>query len=648
MCGIAGFWGTQGGPSPVAIVTAMTDAIAHRGPDAAGAWTDPEAGIMLGHRRLSILDLSPAGEQPMTSASGRYVLVFNGEIYNFEELRHELDAGGAHTWRGHSDTEVILAALERWGPDATWPRLNGMWAIALWDRETRSLTLSRDRLGEKPLYFGRSNGVFLFGSELKALVAHPSFTPAIDRTALTLMLRYNHVPEPRSIYRDIAKLTPGTSVQVSDGGRTIGAPVAYWSFADVAAAAARDPLPVGEATTDALETLLKNVIRQRMVADVPLGAFLSGGIDSSLIVALMQAQSLRAVKTFTIGFEEQGHDEAVHARAVARHLNTDHTEWYVTPRDAADVIPQLPTMYDEPFGDSSQIPTHLVSQLARREVTVALSGDAGDELFGGYNRYTSGMGLFRFGSRLPAPIRRAAGALFRARGTLALAEAAMRPMPVRWQVLGLSGRLPKIGASLTANDVAGLYRQLTSNLDDPARFVVGGDDPDIAVPLPNFADPREEMMARDTLGYLPGDILAKVDRASMATSLETRVPFLDPRVVEFAWRVPMTAKVRDGRGKLILRDILYRHVPRGLIERPKTGFGIPLGDWLRGTLRDWAEDLLDPRSLRDDGFLAVDPVRALWEAHLAGGQHQAALWNILMFQAWRCAARDGAGLRVTA
>jgi asparagine synthase (glutamine-hydrolysing) len=615
----------------------MTDAIAHRGPDDEGAWLDELAGVALGHRRLSIIDLSSAGHQPMASASGRYVIVYNGEIYNFRDLRAELEEkGGAPSWRGHSDTEVILAAIDHWGIEGTLRRLNGMFAFAIWDRASRVLTLARDRLGEKPLYYGRMGRTFLFGSELKALKRHPEFRGEIDRDALALYLRHNYIPAPHSIWHGIAKLPPAHYVEIRDGGTQVGEPLAYWDFPAIAEAGAAQPLGDGPELVDRLEVLLKDAVLRRMEADVPLGAFLSGGIDSSTVVALMQAQSSRPVRTFTIGFHEKVYNEAAHAKAVAKHLGTDHTELYVSPGDAIGLVPRLPAIWDEPFSDSSQLPTFLISELTRRHVTVSLSGDAGDELFGGYNRYFMAPRIWGGMSRVPYWARGLLAGALRAPLTGRTAAAVLSPFR-RYRTLNLRDRLPKVADVIGERSREAVYRRLISHFTDPASLVVGGREPETALTAaaPAFGDFRQTMMFLDTLTYLPDDILAKVDRASMAVSLEGRIPFLDHRVVEFAWQLPVSAKIRNGRGKHILREVLYRHVPKALVERPKMGFGVPIDDWLRGSLRQWAEDLLDPQRMREEGFLDPGPIQRLWSEHLSGrGRWHYHLWDILMFQAW--------------
>ncbi|MDT0619869.1 asparagine synthase (glutamine-hydrolyzing) [Salinisphaera sp. P385] len=633
MCGIAGFWGRASADGEIA--ERMAARITRRGPDDAGVWTDANAGVALAHRRLSIQDLSPAGHQPMRSPCGRYTLVYNGEIYNHLDLRAELAAeGGAFDWRGHSDTETLLAALRHWGVAETLARLNGMFAFALWDAREATLFLARDRMGEKPLYYGRNGDTFLFGSELKALTAHPRWQGEIDRDALALYLRYNHVPVPHSIYRGIAKLPPAHVVAIRDGGRSIGEPQCYWDLPRIAEAGVARAGGTADELTDELDGLLRDAVGRRMATDVPLGAFLSGGYDSSTVVAQMQAQSERPVKTFSIGFHEPGYNEAEHAKAVARHLGTDHTEFYVSADEARSVIPHLPTIYDEPFADSSQIPTYLVSRLARQHVTVSLSGDGGDELFAGYNRHVVGPGVWARVSRLPPGLRRFFGRLLDLLTRLG-------GVPNIGRVPQLRDKLEKLSRAMAAADGPGFYRDLVSHWADADEVVIGGGfDRTVlhrtAMALPGL---REQMLLMDMLGYLPDDILTKVDRASMAVSLEARVPLLDHRLVEFAWRVPTAYKVRHGQGKWLLRQVLYRYVPPALMDRPKMGFALPVGDWLRGSLRDWAEELLDASRLRQQGFFHPEPIRRAWTEHLAGKRnHSERLWGVLMFQAWLEAA----------
>jgi asparagine synthase (glutamine-hydrolysing) len=651
MCGIAGFFDSScqtGDDDLFGWTTRMAEQIRHRGPDDGGVWTDAGAGIALASRRLAIVDLSADGHQPMHSASGRFVVVFNGEIYNFQTVRQELQTRAGErplAFRGHSDTEVLLAAIEAWGLKATLAKCVGMFAFALWDRRERTLQLVRDRIGEKPLYYGWMGSTLLFGSELKALRAHPAFRGEIDRDALALYVRHAYVPSPHSIYRGIHKLSPGCVLTI-DAAHPLpdAVPVPYWSARHVAEAGAADPFPAADAAAlrDHLDRLLRDAVRQQMIADVPVGAFLSGGIDSSTIVALMQAESTSPVKTFTIGFHEHGYDEAEHAKAVARHLGTDHTELYVTPAEARAVIPRLPTLYDEPFADASQIPTFLVSSLARRTVTVSLSGDGGDELFGGYDRYLRCRRLWRNVGWAPPAMRRTVATVLTAVSTdgwdrldrssgLKIAGRARHRAP--------GHRIHKLASILAMERPEAMYHALESRWQDPAALVVDGHEPSSILTdrdrWANLDDVTHRMMYYDLLTYLPDDVLVKVDRASMGVSLEARAPFLDHRVVEFAWRTPLAMKVRDGRGKVLLRQVLDQYVPRALIERPKMGFGVPIDVWLRGPLREWAEDLLGESRLRREEFFDPAPIRARWTEHLAGDRDwQYPLWAILMFQAW--------------
>lgn len=637
MCGFAGFLATSMDESEE-IVKRMGDAIVHRGPDDGGTWGDALAGVALAHRRLAILDLSSAGHQPMFSASGRYVVVFNGEIYNHTELRSGLGV----QWQGHTDTETLLAAVAAWGVEASLKKLVGMFAFALWDREQRVLTLARDRLGEKPLYYGMLGDVLLFGSELKALKAHSAFSGEIDRDVLTLYLRNNYIPAPYSIYRDIYKLPAGTWLQVKPG-HAPGSPMPYWSVSNVAESGRSNPFLGSESeAADELEYLLKQSIDGQMMADVPLGAFLSGGVDSSVIVALMQAQSNHPVKTFTIGFREEAYNEAEYAHAVAKHLGSEHTELYVSPEQAMAVIPMLPHIYDEPFADSSQIPTWLVSKLAREQVTVSLSGDGGDELFGGYNRYFMGQSTWNKLDRLPLAFR----------SSLAAAMTSIAPeswnsvmgkieplLPSKLRFGNPGDKLHKLAGVLASESPESLYLGLVSLWENPASIVLDSQEPLTMLTdrkqWPELSDFVQRMMAMDTLTYMPDDILVKVDRAAMSLGLETRVPFLDHRIVEFAWCLPLSMKINNGQGKHLLRQVLYKHVPKSLIERPKMGFGIPLDSWLRGPLRDWAESLLDENRLKQEGFFNAAPVRKKWQEHLSGQRNwQYHLWGVLMFQAW--------------
>jgi len=659
MCGIAGFLSPGTGLEQAQledIVRRMTDAIAYRGPDDSGVFGDASMGLALGHRRLSIVDLSPLGHQPMHSSCGRFVVIFNGEIYNFHELRKDLEEHGAD-FRGHSDTEVLLAGVSRWGLAGALKRFVGMFAFALWDRQERTLSLARDRAGEKPLYYGWSGRTFLFGSELKALRCHPRWSGELDREALGLYLRFGFIPAPWSIYRGIRKLLPGSFLTVPIGlssGEKQPEPVSYWDWLETAREARRVGFDGADhEAVDRLDTLLRAAISGQMCADVPVGAFLSGGIDSSTTVAVMQSLSSRPVRTFTIGFAESKYDEAPYAKEIARHLGTDHTELYVQPQDCLGLIPRLPQIYDEPFADPSQIPTILVCRLARREVTVSLSGDAGDELFGGYPRYNLAERRWRRVGPIPLAARRALSAGLRGfaraepwvrlcRGKLARTTAAFL------------GRCEGAAAVLASSGPGEFYRHHNSQWREPGRLVAGWaadgftafcDDPlaDRTTTL------TEKGMAIDSVTYLPDDILVKLDRASMSVSLESRVPLLDHRIIEFAWRMPGSTKVRGSITKWALREVLYRYVPKAMVERPKMGFGIPLDSWLRGPLREWAEHLLGERRLRDQGLLNPAPVRRRWQDHLSGTwDRQYHLWTVLMLQAWLEEEKKGGGSSMAA
>ena len=613
MCGIAGFLTRKTSPADHhERIVAMTRTLKHRGPDSEGFWTDPVRGVALGHRRLAVVDLSPAGHQPMQSESGRFVLTYNGEIYNFLDLRKELDDV---QFRGHSDTEVILACFERWGVVNSLGRLNGMFALAVWDRLEEILYLARDPLGEKPLYYSWVSDTLLFGSELKALRQHPAFPGRIDRNVLPLYLRYNCIPAPYSIYENVFKLPPGGFLTVRAGAWRMHTG-SYWRLSDVIERAASNPIRSSdEEAIEAFDELLSDAVKRRTIADVPLGALLSGGIDSSAVVALMQRTSTNAVRTFTIGFHEDAYNEAVAAKAVAKHLGTDHTELYVTPAEAQAVVPQLPMLYDEPFADSSQIPTFLVSALARRDVTVSLSGDGGDELFGGYSRYARALSLRRRLSWIPGPMRRILGA---------------RLDPERGY------RLQKLSTVAPIQDAREFYDALQWRCYNTAGIVRGA--AELSVPMnlwPRCDDFLDQMMAIDTVSYLPDDILVKVDRASMGVSLESRIPLLDPRVVEFAWRLPQRMKIRGGVTKWILRQVLYKHVPAKLIDRPKRGFAVPVAGWLRGPLRAWADELLSEGRIGREGFFEARPIRLHWAEHYSGQRdHSSELWSVLMFQSW--------------
>jgi len=640
MCGIAGFWQTKRrAEDPLEVLNRMGAVLAHRGPDDSGTFHDGATGIGLAFRRLSILDLSPEGHQPMFSSSGRYVIIFNGEVYNFDEISAEL---GAQQWRGHSDTEVLLAAIERWGVESAVRRFVGMFAFALWDRQESKLYLVRDRLGIKPLYYGRVDGDFVFASELKAVRQYPEFEGQIDHDALALYLRHNYVPSPHCIYKDMQKLLPGCILTL---GSAKSSPqlVRFWSARDVAQKGLESRLHIGEA--EAIEQLqyhLLSAVRLRMIADVPLGAFLSGGIDSSTVVALMQAQSSQPVKTFTIGFHEDGYNEAINARNVAAHLGTVHAELYLTPKDALNVVPLLPSIYDEPFSDSSQIPTYLISKLARESVTVSLSGDGGDELFAGYDRYLLTKRILNLVSGLPKFVRRVAAKLLQAVPPAGVDRAfqLFRPLvdkklrPTSW-----GDKAHKLAPFLLLESSEAIYYRILSHWNNPSRVALKSKAPETVLESiaksSCFSDIEEVMMLTDQLNYLPDDILTKVDRASMAVSLEARVPLLDHRVVEFAWKLPLHFKIRNGTSKWILRQVLYKYVPAELLERPKMGFGVPIDRWLRGPLREWAEDLLSVGSLEQHGLLCAEPIRLKWQEHLSGVRNwQYLLWDVLAFQAW--------------
>jgi len=648
MCGIAGFVTAPCSPAEDAADRArtMVEAIVHRGPDDSGVWQDADICVAFAHRRLSILDLSPAGHQPMHSPCGRFVLVFNGEIYNHLLLRDQLEgAGYAHGWRGHSDTETLLAGFALWGVTETLQRAVGMFAIALWDKNEQTLTLARDRFGEKPLYYGwagqGSDQAFLFASELKALRAYPGFDNPVNRGALALYMQYSAVPAPYSIYENIYKLQPGfiLTLRRADLDRQDIRLDAYWRLVDAVSRGQADLITNEAEALSLLDAALRDSVAIQAVADVPLGAFLSGGIDSSLIVALMQSQSERPVQTFTVGFDESGFDESPHALAVARHLGTEHHALRVTSDDARAVIPLLPRLYDEPFADSSQIPTYLVCKAARQQVTVALSGDAGDELFGGYNRYFWVERVWRQIVRLPLPLRQAFGTTIQYIPSGAW-DRLGRILPGSHGIARLGDKANKLANRMqTVKSLDDLYRSLLTDWPQNPSIVKGA--AHLATHLDNvslvsgISEAEHRMMLWDTLAYLPDDILTKVDRAAMGVSLETRVPFLDHRVAELAWRLPLNMKIREGVGKWALRQVLYNYVPSQLIERPKAGFGIPVGQWLRGPLRDWAETLLDEQRLEQEGYLKPKPIREIWQQHLSGRHDWTVrLWTVLMFQAW--------------
>jgi len=637
MCGLAGLWlptPRLHGDALAALAASMGAALRHRGPDDAGTWCDAQAGIALAHQRLSILDLSPLGHQPMASSDGRYQLAYNGEIYNFAQLRAALSALG-HRFRGHSDTEVLLAAIVEWGLEEALGRCNGMFAIALWDSRTHSLSLARDRVGKKPLYYGWAGDTLVFGSELKALWRHPGFDNEVDRDALTLLLRLGYIPAPYCIHRGAFKLMPGRILQLQAGDIAAG-PAAhrpeqaqrpFWNARQAMQAALEAPFRGDALAAEGhLDTLLRDAVALRMVADVPVGVFLSGGTDSSVVAAMMQAQSASPVHSFSIGFTGSHHDEAPLAREVATHLGCDHTELYVDGRDALAVVPELPAMFDEPFADASQVPTALVARLARSGVTVALSGDGGDELFFGYSRYVRALRNWQMLRAVPAPLR---GWLARHAG----GEDSR------------TGGLAALLAEAGARGIGDVYRNRISRWRQPAAAVLGAHEPQtfysLAEPLHGAGTAADAMMLADFACYLPDDLLCKVDRTTMAVGLEARAPLLDWRVAEFAWSLPLEMKFREGTSKYLLKQVLRRYLPESMVERPKRGFGAPVSSWLRGELRDWAQELLDPARLAAEGVFVPDAIQAPWQAFLKGQRKwHTHLWTVLMFQAWQAGWRQ--------
>lgn len=647
MCGITGFWNfnqAKSIDSPRDVIKKMTDAISHRGPDSEGLWWEENAGIYFGHRRLAVIDLSSAGHQPMVSRLGHSVLSYNGEIYNSDEIRAELIAEGCQ-FRGYSDTEVILEGCELWGVEKTVQKLIGMFAFSFWDGKNQTLTLARDRIGKKPLYWGLHQGVLLFASELKSIAAYPGWSPRINRGALSAYFDYNYVPSPVSIYEDIQKLKPGTLLVIDNKGRT--KETLYWDFSKIATDALNSQEVRSESELEeSLDGLLRDAVKRRMFSDVPLAAFLSGGIDSSLILSIMQSESKSKVKSFSIGFHEAGYNEATYAAAVAKHLGTDHHELYLHPNEAQSIIPQIPDFFDEPFADVSQIPTFLVSKLAREQVTVSLSGDGGDELFAGYNRYLFGNRFWGILSKIPKPLRSVME-----KTLLALPPATWDKLAANFSILNKNAdrfgdKIHKLSGLLSADNREIFYKRAVSQWGINHNLLkLHKDSLNISthniLPWDNVKNTQdfnfvEYMQYMDTLTYLPDDILAKVDRASMAVSLEARTPFLDHRVVEFAWTLPMHMKIRSGKGKWLLRSLLNRYVPKEMFERPKMGFGVPIDTWLRGSLRDWAEDLLSEKALAKDDLLNPKPIQKRWQEHLSGKRNwQYSLWGVLMFQAWR-------------
>lgn len=646
MCGIAGLLDPESSSSADrlgALASTMASALEHRGPDDRGVWVDADAGVALGHRRLAVIDLGPGGAQPMTSSGGRWVLAYNGEIYNHRDLRHRLERAGTRL-RGESDTEVLVAAVERWGVDQALELCEGMFAAALWDRRDRELHLLRDRFGEKPLYYGWIGTVFAFGSELKALGTLPGFGPELDRAALARYLGRNCIPAPDTIWRGIRKLMPGHLVTMNEAPTpgVLPSQRCYWSAAAAVARARSNPLRGSDVDmVDQLEDALSSAVAARMVADVPVGAFLSGGIDSSTIVALMQRHTSAPVRTFTVGFSDRSFDESAEAAAVASHLGTDHTAVHVGDAEAVGVIAQLPDIWDEPFADVSQIPTYLVSRVARQEVTVSLSGDGGDELFAGYNRHAWVERVWGRAADVPAGARRAAGSVMGRipPGLIDRAAGVTKVLPAGWQLRTPSTKVAKLARVLAASDPEDAYRALTTHWPDATSVVLGTNardpgDERSSSPVAGSGI-TEQMLWLDLVGYLPDDILVKLDRAAMAVSLETRVPFLDRQVLDLAWRLPLDAKLRGGQTKWIVRQVLERHVPSALFDRPKMGFGLPIGAWLRGPLGPWAENLLEERRLGSQGLLDPAPIRRAWDLHRSGRRDLGyELWDVLVLQSW--------------
>lgn len=646
MCGITGFLRARGLKATDGdVIARMTAALKHRGPDDGGVWMDESRGVALGHRRLAILDLSSSGRQPMLSPCGRYVLSYNGEVYNYEALRAELISEGV-AFRGASDTEVVLALILKHGVKAALSKMRGMFALAFWDGAEDALFLARDRMGEKPVFFGAFGRTFIFGSELKALRRHPDFVGDIDRDVLARYVRYNYVPFSESVYSGISKLPPGSFLRVSvarDEKIMVTEPELYWSLKQVAERGRREKFS-GSASeaADELEKLLKAAVAEEMRSDVPLGAFLSGGVDSAMVVALMAALSGSKIRTFTVGFADEDYDEAGDARLVARHLGTEHSELYVTPAEAMAVIAELPRIYDEPFADSSQIPACLVAKFARQNVSVSLSGDGADELFGGYNRYLLGNSVLSRFSSLPSPLQKMAAMMLTSISPAAWDGAMVvvfekilrRSVPRQ-----MGDKIHKLAKILNAADAKILYESLVSHWSRDDEVVIGARESDatMADTMTNMTDyaPSEMMMLSDAMHYLADDILVKLDRAAMAVGLESRVPFLDHRVVEFAWSLPLQMKIRDGEGKRVLKNVLHKYVPQALVERPKSGFRVPVGAWLRGPLKGWAESLLDETKLKSQGYFNAAIVRAKWREHLSGKfNREESLWSVLMFQQW--------------
>ena len=646
MCGIVGFY-SKSLSTFNNVILKMNLAISHRGPDSSGTWNDKNSGIVLGHQRLSIIDLSEAGNQPMQSNSGRFVLTYNGEIYNHLEIRNELEKNNFNSkWRGNSDTETLLEAIAFWGIEATLKKTVGMFAFGVWDKKNRYLTLVKDRMGEKPLYFGWQgegvNKVFLFASELKALKVHPGFVGEINRDSIALQLRHNCIPAPYSIYKNIYKLLPGHYLQLNENDfkkSLLPSQKPYWSATKCAIDGNNNQLKTSALNIQKdLETHLKFTVKQQMISDVPLGAFLSGGIDSSTIVALMQSQSNHPIKTFTIGFNQSDYSEAQHAKKIAKHLGADHTELYISPKTAMDVIPKLPKMYCEPFSDSSQIPTFLVSQLAKHKVKVVLSGDGGDELFCGYNRYVISKKFWKIFRLMPLSFRKFIAHQIQSISPKNLTKIS-KFLPGSNQYYFFGDKMHKGANVLKAKSIYDVYYMLCSHWQNPDEVVINSKEPGTLLtefkPMLAGLDSQQQMMALDMITYLPNDILVKVDRAAMASSIETRVPFLNHKLIEYVWKIPQSLKLRNNDGKWILKQILNQYIPKNLTERPKIGFSIPLANWLRGPLKDWAENLLNEKKLQQEGFFNPKLIRDKWEEHLSSKRNwEHDLWDVLMFQAW--------------
>lgn len=640
MCGFSGFlWNQQNIKTSESILKEMGAALYSRGPDAEGIWVDSLRAVGFVHRRLAIVDLTEAGNQPMHSSCGRYTIAYNGEVYNFKDLRERLSKDFGAVFYGDSDTEVLLSAISCLGVEKTLKEIAGMFAFSLWDRKDKKLYLARDRMGEKPLYYGNVGGALVFGSQLDALAKFPGWDGEVDRDALALYMRYEYIPAPHSIYSGIFKLPAAHYVVFNQDGSLCLGPTCYWDIEQVIKASKGNPIVNADEAINGIDSLLKQSVRLQMTSDVPLGAFLSGGYDSTAVVSQMQSQSSRPIKTFSIGYSEKKLDEAVHAKAVATHLGTDHTELYLTADKARSYIPQIASVWDEPFADSAQLPTLILSEMARRDVTVCLSGDGGDELFCGYNRYLSGYQLWKKLKRMPRPLRKGASAFLK-NGPVSFFDKANSQLPKSMRLAPMQTHAEKLADVLSCSSGGEYYKSLVSRWKSPSDIVLGGVEPVNLVAdssaWPSLGDFRDQMMFLDQMTYLRDNTFTKLDRASMAYSLESRAPFVDHRLIEFAWQIPLDLKCRDGKGKWILREMVHRYVPKELMERPKMGFGVPLRTWLRGPLKEWAEELLDESRLKREGFFDPSPLRKAWSEHLSGRRdRQHDLWPVLMFQAWK-------------